>query len=586
MRLRGASEAAAVWFAAVLVACLFTYPYVVQFGNAGRIDTNDGRWSIWVVTWVAHALSSDPLGVFNANIYYPHQNALAFSEGNLVGGAMGIPAWLLTKSAYATHNFVFILSFVISTVATYYLVRHLTGDRRAAAIAGLLFAYCPFAFARQSHSQLLLIGFIPWSMLAFHRFIERQTAPRAIELGVVLWLTGLACAYYGLFAGGMVAVGSIVLSITRSSWREPRYWMLVALAAGVCIGLTAPLFLPYLEVQQETGFARSLDDARAYSANLGAWLASSSWLHRWLVPYLQPPYMAAFSEVLFPGVLAVVLGIWGAWLGLRRPGALKCAPTKSTDSLGALKCAPTEPGESRRGGLQPAHAFIPRDIVWLYVLIGVIAFWTTFGPDAGLYTLFHSTVPVFSFLRAPSRTGIVVTLCLVVLAAPALIRMMSGRRPALVFGALVLLATGDLYRAPLRTREAPPLPHVYSTLARLPRGPVIEFPYWADRPSYPRHAEYMLASAAHWQPLVNGYSDHIPQDFRDTALPLSTFPSPGAFAILEPMAARYAVFHLNLMDRQTRESLIERVEVTYRDHLRPIEKDGEVWLFEIVSWPR
>jgi hypothetical protein len=560
MRLRGASEAAAVWFAAILLACVFTYPYAFEFTTGGRIDTNDGRWSIWVVTWVAHALTSNPLGVYQANIFHPHQNGLAFSEGNLVGGAMGIPAWLLTHNPYATHNFVFILSFVVSTVATYYLVRHLTGDRRAAAVAGLLFAYCPYAFARQAHSQLLLIGFIPWSMLAFHRFIDRVSTARAVELGVVLWLTGLACAYYGLFAGGMVAAGTILLSITRGYWRQPRYWSLVTLAAAVCIGLTAPLFVPYLEIQQETGFARSLDDARIYSANLGAWLASSSWLHRWLVPYLQPPYMSAFSEVLFPGVLAVVLGIWGAWLG----------------GIGGTKVPPS----------WHSSPSMPRDIIWMYGSIGIIAFWTTVGPKAGLYTLLHHTVPVFSFLRAPSRTGIVVTLCLVVLAAPALMKLMSGRRVTLAFAALLVLAAGDLYRAPLRTREAPSLPHVYETLALLPRGPVIEFPFWADRPSYPRHAEYMLSSTAHWQPLINGYSDHIPRDFRETALPLSTFPSPEAFAILEPLGARYAVFHLNLTPRDARESLIERLEVTYRDYLRPIEKDDEVWLFEIVGWPR
>ncbi|MDP3720646.1 MAG: hypothetical protein Q8T13_23025 [Acidobacteriota bacterium] len=561
MHLRGVSEAAAVGLAAILLACVFTYPYALDLSSGGRIDTNDGRWSIWVVTWVAHALTSNPLGVYQANIFHPHQNALAFSEGNLVGGVMGIPAWLLTHNPYVTHNFMFILSFVVSTIATYYLVRHLTGDRRAAAVAGLLFAYCPYVFARQAHSQLLLIGFIPWAMLAFHRFIDRRSVPRAIELGVVLWLTGLACAYYGLFAGGMVAAGSILLSITRGHWREPRYWMLVTLAAAVCVGLTTPLFVPYLEVQQEAGFARSLNDARAYSANLGAWLASSSWLHRWLVPYLQPPYMQSFSEVLFPGVLAVVLGGWGAWLGLRQSGAHSDVAS----------------GFSRT---------IPRDIIWMYVGIAGIAFWTAFGPKAGLYTLLYHTVPVFSFLRAPSRTGIVVTLCLVVLAAPALMKLMSGRRATLAFAALLLLATGDLYRAPLRTREAPPLPRVYKTLALLPRGPVIEFPFWADRPSYPRHAEYMLTSTAHWQPLINGYSDHIPQDFRDTAVPLNTFPSPEAFAILEPLGARYAVFHLNLMPRQVLAPLIERLEVTYRGYLRPIDKDGDAWLFEIVDWPR
>ena len=130
------------------------------------------------------------------------------------------------------------------------------------------------------------------------------------------------------------------------------------------------------------------------------------------------------------------------------------------------------------------------------------------------------------------------------------------------------------------------MPNVYDSLARLPRGPVIEVPYWYERLAFPRHAEYMLTSTAHWQPLINGYSDHIPQDFRDTALPLSSFPSRESFGILEKLGARYAVFHLDLMDERTREKTIQRIEVDYANYLRPLEKDGDVWLFEIVDWPR
>ena len=558
MRFRGAAEAAIVVLASIVIACIFTYPYVINFSNAGRIDTNDGRWSIWVVSWVAHALTTDPGSIFRANIFYPHDNALAFSEGNFIGGAIAVPAWLLTRNPYAAHNFFFIAAFALSSITTYYLVRHLLGDWRAAAIAGILFAYCPFAFARQAHSQLLMIGFLPWTMLAFHRFIDRVSVARAIELGVVLWLTGLACAYYGIFAGGLVALGTVMFAVTRAQWKQPRYWMMVALAAAVCIGLTAPLFLPYLRMQETTGFARPLDGS--YSANFAAWLISSAWAHRWWAPYLS-----GASEVLFPGIMATVLGIWGAVIWRHK------------------------------------------DVAWFYITAAVIAFWTTFGPKAGLYTVFYYTIPVFSFLRAPSRTGIVVTLCLVVLAAPALLRLIDLRKgppsrtrfhlraprfggqvggTGLVFALLFVLAVADTYRAPLRMREAPPLPNVYRTLARLPRGPVIELPFWSDRIAYHRHAEYMLDSAYHWQPLINGYSDHIPQDFRDNAVPLSGFPSRESFAILERSEARYVVAHLNLVDARTRESLIDRLDREYVNYLRPLEKDGDVWLYEIIAWPR
>ena len=543
-------EGTAVVISALVLACVLTYPYALKLTHAGRLDTNDGRWSVWVVAWVAHALTTDPINVYRANIFYPHQNALAFSEGNLVAGAIAAPIWVLTKNPYTTHNALFILSFAISAVGAYYLVRRLTASRHAAAVAGVLFAYCPFVFARTAHIQLLLIGFLPWCMLSFHRLLERPTALRAIELGVILWLTGLACAYYGIFAGGMVGLGSIYFAVTQNRWRDIRYWLLIGLAAIVCVGLTAPAFLPYFDLQRESGFARTLDESRTYSANLAAWFASAAWAHRWWLPFLRRPYLPDFSEVLFPGIITLALGLYGAWIGMRGSGK------------------------------------VPKDVVRFYVIVGVLAFWTTLGPVAGLYTLLHNTIPVLSFLRAPSRTGIVVTLCLVVLASVVIARWTEGRRGRMAFAVLFVLAIADLVQAPLGMRDARPLPGAYSTLATLPRGPVAEFPFWYTRLEFPRHAEYMLTSTAHWQHLINGYSDHIPQDFRDIVGPLSSFPSRESFPILERLNARYAVFHTNLMDQRTISELTTRIEVDYKDYLRPLHKESDVWLYEIVDWPR
>jgi len=551
MRFRGSVEATAVVLGAVLLACVFTYPYIINFNDAGRLDTNDGRWSIWVVSWVAHALTTDPSQLFRANIFYPHQNALAFSEGNIVEGVIGAPVWVLSKNPYTTHNFVFLFSFAQSFIATYYLIRHLTGDRRAAVIAGVLFAFCPFAFARQAHIQLLMVGFLPWCMLAWHRFMARTTTARAIELGLVLGVTGLACAYYGIFAGGMVAFASIWFAVTRQRWKDVKYWGLVAVAAAVCIGTILPFFLPYMQMQEATGFERSLSGQ--YSANLGAWLISSAWAHRWWAPYLHAP-----SEVLFPGILALGFGLSGATLVLRRFD----------------------------GDSTEVHPTIRRDVAWYYVGLALFTFWLTLGPKAGLYTALYYTIPVFSFLRAPSRAGIVVTLCLVVLAAPAVIALMRRRAANTAFAVLFVLAVADTYRAPLRMREAPPLPQAYRALADLPKAPTIELPYWSTSIEYHRHAEYMLASTAHWQPLINGYSDHIPQDFRDEAPALNTFPSRDAFAILERLGGRYVVVHLDLMDRVTRERVTRGLDVEFVDYLRPLVKDGDVWLYEIIGWPR
>ena len=106
-----------------------------------------------------------------------------------------------------------------------------------------------------------------------------------------------------------------------------------------------------------------------------------------------------------------------------------------------------------------------------------------------------------------------------------------------------------------------------------------------DDIEYHRHAEH-ATSTAHWQPLVNGYSDHIPQDFRDAAPILNSFPSKEAFAILEPLGARYVVVHLDLMNAENRADMIRRLDVDSLGYLRPLDKSGDVWLYEIVNWPR
>jgi hypothetical protein len=543
MRFRGLAEATAVVLAAAALTSVLTYPLAFKIDRVGRLNTDDGRWSIWVVSWVAHALTTDPAGVYQANIFYPQRNALAFSEANLVEGALGAPVWALTRNPYTTHNVVALLSFVIAAVGAYYLVRYLTGHRGAAAVAAVLYAFCPFAFARTAHIQLLFTGGIPFCLLAFHRLVDRVSVGRAVTLGVALWLQALACAYYGIFAGLMVGLGTVIVAVSRGLWRSREFWLAIGLAAFVSVGLTVPFFLPYLDVQKDTGFARTLDDARMYSADLGAWFASSAWAHRWWLAWIEP-----FSEVLFPGMVALVLGAAGAVIALR----------------------------SERD----------RELAIFYGLSAALALWLSFGPDAGLYALFYNTIPVFSFLRAPGRIGILVVMCLAVFAGIALRAFLQHRpRGGAWAAAIALVAAAELMQAPLSAlREAQPFPEAYRTLAVQPAGVVAEFPYFYTRQDFPRHAIYMLNSATHWFPLVNGYSDHIPQEFRNQVVRLSSFPTRESFQILGSVGTRYVLFHLNMYDSRSRVRLLERIE-TYGSYLRPLVKEGDVWLFEIVGFP-
>ena len=105
---------------------------------------------------VAHAIAEDPADLYDANIFYPHRNTLAYSEANIVPGLLGVPAYLITRSPYATHNSVVLMGFIFSFLTAYALAHYLTRHTAASILCGIAFAYCPFIFARTAHIQLLM----------------------------------------------------------------------------------------------------------------------------------------------------------------------------------------------------------------------------------------------------------------------------------------------------------------------------------------------------------------------------------------------------------------------------------------------
>src|SRR5262245_3166996 len=375
---RRRGELAAVILVSGILAVVFTYPIAFKLGRSGRIDNNDGQFSIWNVAWVARTLVVDPRHVFDANIFYPHRGTLAYSENNLGAGAMAIPAyWASRGNPYAAHNVVVLLAFTLTAIGTYYLVRYLTHDRRAAAVSAICFAFCPYLFAHTAHIQLLMIAGLPFCMLAFHRMADQPSILRGAVLGVTMAAQAICCGYYGVFVMLMVGYAVLMSAVMRRRRTDRAYWSAVSIASVAALGLAGQVFLPYLSLRRDLGFERSLNDAQPYSANWSAYLASSSYAHAWLLRYL-PPWGV---EVVFPGVVALTFGIAGLWVARRM-----------------------------RGG----------EVVAIYGSLGALAFWTSFGPAGGLYSLLYRVVPFFTLMRAPGRFGVVVAFALAVLAGAAI----------------------------------------------------------------------------------------------------------------------------------------------------------------------
>ena len=267
-------------------------------------------------------------------------------------------------------------------------------------------------------------------------------------------------------------------------------------------------------MQKESGFARTdrghgaLVRAAARLPRVGDARARVAAGHR-------APELGPWGEVLFPGLFALVLGAVGL-VARARAGASRATARR--------RCSTARSA--------------------------VLAFWASFGPGAGLYRVLYY-LPTFSFLRAPSRLGLVVVLCLVVFAAIALRRLLRRAHAARPRGS-PRRSPWSAAIAERRGLSAQVVDAPRSAVARTPRSraararPLAEFPFYGERIAFPLHAQYMLFSTSHWMPMVNGYSDVIPADFREAAAVLDGFPSNDAFAVLARRRVRYIAIHWDM----------------------------------------
>ena len=546
------------WIVGGLLAVWLTYPTIVHPASLARIDSGDGRLSIWNVAWVAHALTSGDR-VFDANIFHPHRNTLAYSEANLVAGIMAVPVYAITRQPVAAHNSVVFAVFVLSFVAMWALARRLTGNAAIAYVPATAFTFAPFVAARTAHIQLLMVFVFPVTMIAWHRFVERPGAKRGAVLGLALALAALSCGYYGIYAGLAIGLAAVWFAIGHPAQRQ--YWLGLAVALIVTAVIVGPVLRPYLDLRDRAG-ARQIslvDELRGYSADPRAYLTSPSHAHRWILDLV-----GRGNEVLFPGITLTVLVLAGAVTWRRRA------------KDGELKLGATDNAELKLGATYK--------VVWFYAVLGGLAFWASFGPDAGLYAWLNSALPFMSFMRAPARLGVVVVFSMAAIAGFVLARLLPVRRRAFIVATLVIVVAAEVSAAPWPLRTVPPLPAAYSKLRELPRAPVLELHFAYKWGVLFPHTLYMFWSAWHWYPLINGYSDYIPPDFMRIAVPINAFPDPASFEIARDRQIRYVLIHWNMYDDTGRAAIRARFG-PYSDHIRLVHDGDDISLFEITSYP-
>lgn len=103
----------AVYGSYLLLTVVVSSPFVsIRNLGARSVSGGDVGRDLWCMSWVNHALKHHPLDLFQAHIFHPHKNALAFSE-HFVGGAVLVFPWFLfSENPVYPFNFLFLVSYL------------------------------------------------------------------------------------------------------------------------------------------------------------------------------------------------------------------------------------------------------------------------------------------------------------------------------------------------------------------------------------------------------------------------------------------------------------------------------------------
>jgi hypothetical protein len=567
---------------AVMASPLINYSHL---GSA--LYTGDARYIVWTLAWDNHALLNW-LPLFDANVFYPAANSLAYNESMFGVAFFSLPVYAATRNPVLAYNVVWLASWILNGLAFHFLARRLVRDDLAAFVGGLAFAFSFYRMLHNHHLNLVWVFWIPLSLIALERWYRRPTWYRLLLLFVPVlfqtlssWYTAvlvllanavflvclIACAPLdGAAEPGAGAGEATHPADTRHIsalpwWRRTRTRGAVQLATAAVAG--AVLLWPV--VRHYTGLRiGSAAEAARFAADTASYLTppENTWIGQWMIQhgYRSPRWM--FGEAtLYLGYTALAL----AGLGL----------------LASVRAI----WRRRGAGLAPSRTVF-------FVVIGALALGLSFGPwtarmrhvPAGWmpFDLFM-WVPGVSLFRVPARFALLVTLSVSVFAAAgaAALHRRLGWIGRLLTLTLIPLMLSEWYvvRFPLGKPQPEPIPPVYRYLATIPARAVVSLPDYRGSERWWMEADYLYYSTAHWHPIINGYNPRgEPPDYIHIIGHMMNFAGSNSARTMRRLGVDYVVLHSarfedgpNMLD-----------EALHSDNFRLVARFGADYLFRVL----
>jgi hypothetical protein len=519
---RHLKETAAAALGGALLAVAMTWPLAPRLGSHVPQDLGDPLFQAWQVAWLGHAALHQPLHLFQANIFWPLADSLAFSD-TLVGYTpAGVVAQRDPHTALVVYNLLFLFAYALAFLGAYLLARELGAGKAGAIVAGAAFAYAPWRLAQNGHLNVLSSGGIALALVLLLRGYRRRSAPLVLAGWLVAaWQVTLGFSLGLQFAYLLAALAALVVVWKRRGLRayaaKARPVVEVtAIGIGVLALVTLMQARPYLRVIDHHPEAeRTPAHVASFSPGAAGFLAAPGESYVWGDATLRfrARYERLTEQTLFPGLTVLVLAFAGLFASVY-PRRLRAGL-----GLGVLACAVLSAGLRDVSG--PGKYLTP-------------------------YRLLYELAPGWDGVRTPGRLNTLTSLGLALLAAAgvclvvARLRRRAGSRIRL--GRLVATAVAALLVTAILAEGLGPLPleRVPGTPDALRRAapPLLVLPIGFDV-----GGRYAYWTVGDFPPVANGTGAFEPAQLEDLRKSVERFPDAASVSTLRALGVRTVVVH-------------------------------------------
>lgn len=549
----GADLAALLLFAAVPLSATWPLGKEVSSALPQGMDSvpTVPLLNLWTVWWNADRAAAGFAHYWDAPIFAPATSTFVFSEAQPTTLVVAPLVWQ-QGNAILAYNVYLLVSLMLNGAFAYRLFRSQEFGRWASLTGGILTQTLPFVFWQLAVLQLTLLWPCLWTIHAGLSLLNRPRWRTALELGLAFGVTYGSCNYYGLFLAVLLPPAAVWY--VHGEWLKVTSWLKLSLAAGVAMGLAAPIVLQQTTQSGKHSWSREPEIVNSLSAHARDYIDAP---HRqWLESWEDVGNPRKDSWTLGSGMLKLFAAGVGVVLGLALTGR-------------------------RRWTL-------------FAVTFAGLAFWYSLGPQFELwsispYAVLRDHVPGFAQIRSPFRFAVFVQLGIVWLTATtidALVPRLWSRRWMVLQVMGGLSAVGLACVTVAETR--PPIQPLYSPPATRPLPQWVEF-LREETPAdavvvclpmvmgttvvdYETETVWMYWSMFHQRRLVNGYSGYFPKEYVAAKDGLFHFPKQGVPELLKS-GAGFAVVRRDFEVQETIEQspATQRWEWLFSDEIERID---------------